>query len=177
MISELLRGMGSGAGGLLVLLLAGHVFGDFLFQNEWMAREKETRVGPLLIHGLVMFAAHVGVLAPFITGRLLTGLVALSVVHVGLDAWRSRGMGRWGASLGAFLLDQALHVAALLLLWVMLRSPDGFQTVRWFHSSQWVAWYARWLAVGAAYVFVVPGGSRIVRGLLERSGVRQASSG
>jgi len=167
-ITRLFAEMEAGPGALLVILLAGHVFGDFLFQTEWIAREKAKRWGPLLLHGAVMLAVHAVVLAPFLTVRLALGLVCLAVAHVALDALRIRAFGVWGGSLGAFFLDQALHVLTALVLWQVLASPSGFDTIRWIPSNEWAAWYARWLGVAAGYVFVAGGGSRIVRGVLER---------
>jgi hypothetical protein len=34
-------------------LLLGHLMGDFLFQNAWMADEKKRRILPLLVHATV----------------------------------------------------------------------------------------------------------------------------
>jgi hypothetical protein len=167
-IARIFADMGTGPGALLVLLLAGHVLGDFLFQTEWMAREKEKRWGPLLLHSVVVLFVHAAVLAPFLTSRLAAGLLFLAAAHLLFDALRIRAFGVWGASLGAFILDQTLHVLAALALWGVLASPTGFSTVRWIPSAEWVAWYARWLGVAAGYVFVTVGGSRIVRGVLER---------
>lgn len=168
MIARLFAEMETGPGGLLVILLAAHVLGDFLFQTEWIAREKEKRWGPLFLHGAVMLAVHAAVLAPFLTGRLALGLVCLALVHVALDALRIKACGVWGGSLGAFFLDQGLHVMTALVLWQVLASPSGFETIRWIPSNEWAAWYARWLGVAAGYVFVASGGSRIVRGVLGR---------
>jgi hypothetical protein len=160
--------MSAGPGALLVLLLAGHVLGDFLFQTEWMAREKERRWGPLLLHCLVMLVVHAAVVAPFVTGRLVLGLVLLALSHLLFDTLRIRAFGTWGASLGAFFLDQALHVGAVLILWGVVAWPGGFEIIRWLPSAEWAGWYARWLGVASGYVFVAGGGSRVVRGVLER---------
>ena len=168
MIAHLIANMGSGPGALLVLLLAGHVLGDFLFQTEWMARQKEEHPGPLFLHAAVMLGVHTAVLSPFLTADIWIGLVCLAVVHLILDALRSRALGDWGRTLAAFFVDQALHVVAVLVLWGVVGSASGFETVRWLPSTEWVAWSARWMGVVSGYVFAGGGAERIVRGVLER---------
>jgi hypothetical protein len=153
---------------VLALLVVAHVAGDFLLQNERMAAAKERRWSVLLVHGLLVLAAHAALLAPFLSGGLAVGLVALAIVHVVMDAVRGRALGRWGASLAAFFTDQVLHVAAALVLWRILVSTDALVGGRWFVGGEWVGGYARWSVVAAAYVFNTAGGTRIVRGVLKR---------
>ena len=45
-----------------LLLLAGHVLSDFLFQTANIAREKERGIKALLMHGIVTYAVHAAVL-------------------------------------------------------------------------------------------------------------------
>lgn len=77
---------------LFVGLLA-HGVGDYVFQSEWMAREKTERWAPALAHGAaysVPFVALV-VLPPWLRGSLLSGLLALAILggtHVVLDRFR-----------------------------------------------------------------------------------------
>lgn len=46
------------AGGLSLFdaLLVGHLVGDFLLQNRWMAERKSTQWPPLLVHSLIYTA-------------------------------------------------------------------------------------------------------------------------
>jgi hypothetical protein len=153
---------------VLALLVVAHVIGDFLLQNERMARAKERRWSALLLHGLLVFGAHVALLAPFLDGGLAAGLLVLAAVHVATDAVRSRALGTWGASLAAFFTDQVLHVAAAVVLWRILVSIDALAGARWLDGGEWVERYARWSVAAAAYVFNTAGGTRIVRGILMR---------
>lgn len=168
MIARLLSDMGGGPASLLILLVVGHVFGDFLLQTRWMARKKERHWGVLLLHVALVLVAHVAVLWPFLSGRLLVGLLGLSVLHFVLDAARARALGAWGASLGAFFLDQTLHLGAVFILWRLVVGGTGGVAAEWSPSVIWLTWYARWSAVAAAYVFNGRGATRIVRGVLER---------
>jgi hypothetical protein len=133
-----------------------------------MAREKERRWGAMVAHAGLVFAAHCVVLWPFLSTQLVAGVLGLSVLHFVLDAVRSRAVGKWGASLAAFFTDQALHLCSLFVLWRLLLGWTGGAAAAWSPSASWLAWYARWALVGAAYVFNGKGGTRIVRGVLER---------
>jgi hypothetical protein len=99
---------------------------------------------------------------------LFAGVLCLSALHVAFDALRTRAFGKWGASLGAFFTDQALHLLALFALWWLLVSWKVSDGATWCPSDGWLLWYARWSLVGAAFVFNAKGGTRIVRGVLER---------
>jgi hypothetical protein len=153
---------------VIVLLVVAHIVGDFLLQNEWMAAAKERRPSVLFLHGLLVLGAHLGLLAPFLNSGLALGLVVLSVVHVTLDAVRSRALGTRGTSLAAFFADQALHLLASVVLWRVLVSTGTLAGSRWLVGGAWVNGYVRWSAVAAGYVFNTGGGTRVVRGVLQR---------
>jgi hypothetical protein len=168
MMSQLLADIGTGNVSLLVLLVVGHVIGDFLLQTESMASKKEKDARSLVLHALLMFVAHAVVLWPLMSAPLGIGLLGIAAVHLALDAIRSRAVGAWGASLAAFFTDQFLHLVAVLILWSIVVWQSGGETVSWAMSNSWLAWYARWSAVAAAFVFNESGGTRIVRGVLSR---------
>jgi hypothetical protein len=168
MTAQWLSGIGGEPAALLILLVAGHVFGDFLLQTRWMARQKERRWGAMLAHVVLVFVAHCAVLWPFLSRELVAGVLGLSVVHLVLDAARSRATGKWGRSLAAFFTDQALHLCAGFVLWRFIIRWTGGASAAWSPTEEWLTWYARWSAVAAAYVFNGKGGTRIVRGVLER---------
>jgi hypothetical protein len=167
-IAQVLSDMGGERAALLILLVVGHVFGDFLLQTRWMARRKERHWGVLLLHVAVVFVAHAVVLWPFLSWRLVAGLLGLSILHLVFDAARARLCGRWGASLAAFFVDQTLHLGAAFILWRLVVNWTGGVASEWSPTAMWLTWYARWSAVAAAYVFNGRGGTRIVRGVLER---------
>ena len=90
MIAQVLSDMGGERAALLILLVVGHVFGDFLLQTRWMARRKERHWGVLLLHVAVVFVAHAAVLWPFLSWRVVAGLLGLSILHLVFDAARAR---------------------------------------------------------------------------------------
>jgi len=65
-------------------LLIGHLVGDFLLQNRWMAEKKTRHWGPLLIHCSV-YTIAVSLLALNAEGLSLTGIFAIFVTHIILD--------------------------------------------------------------------------------------------
>jgi hypothetical protein len=168
MIAQWLSGVGREPAALLILLVAGHIFGDFLVQTRWMARQKERRWGAMLAHVALVFVAHCAVLWPFLSGRLIAGVLGLSILHLVFDAARSRAFGRWGSSLAAFYTDQTLHLTSVFVLWRLVLGWTGGVSSEWSPAAAWLMWYARWVAVAAVYVFNGKGGTRIVRGVLER---------
>lgn len=168
MIAQWLSEIGGGSAALLILLVAGHIFGDFLLQTQRMARRKEREWGAMLTHIALVFVAHCAVLWPFLSGRLMAGVLGLSILHLAFDTARARAFGQWGGSLAAFFTDQALHLCAVFALWRLLIGWTGGASGAWSPSVSWLTWYARWAAVAAAYVFNGKGATRIVRGVLER---------
>lgn len=153
---------------LLALLLAAHVFADFLFQTERVAGKKEKRIGALLEHGLVTFLTHVALLIPFLNVRVLMWLLALSVVHLIQDAIRSRAFGGRGRSLGAFLLDQVLHLCFALATWAIIVSSGGLQPGLHSAISSWLPWISKAALVASGLVFSLRGGCTVVQRVLER---------
>jgi hypothetical protein len=67
---------------IVMLLLLAHLFGDYVFQNHWMANEKTRRWFPALVHGAVYTACHVPVT------RSLAALAVICGTHVVIDHWR-----------------------------------------------------------------------------------------
>lgn len=168
MIAQWLQGVGDGPAALLVLLVAGHVMGDFLLQSRRMAEAKELRLGPMFAHGAVVLVAHAVVAWPFLNWPLAVVLLVLAVVHTLLDIVRSRACGAWGASLSAFFTDQSLHLVSVFVFWRLAVAWNGGAPAVWSPRPDWLLWYARWSAIVAAYVFNGKGGTRVVRGVLER---------
>lgn len=89
-----------------VALLSAHVLADFVLQPGWMASAKR-RPGPLLLHGAIVL-----ITAQAATGQIARPeILALALAHVVIDAIKARLPGH----AGPFLLDQAAHLATLVL--------------------------------------------------------------
>lgn len=101
----------------LAALLFAHVLADFVLQTNWMVANKQ-RPGGLALHGLVVLATAVAA-----TGAVDLGVLWLTALHVAIDAIKARAR----RGLGAFLLDQAGHLAtiAALAIWRPMIWSDG----------------------------------------------------
>ncbi|MEH6938157.1 DUF3307 domain-containing protein [Bacillus sp. JJ664] len=68
-------------------LLIGHLIGDFLFQTNWMARNKSTKWFPLLTH--VSVYTSVVVIIGWISGGLsIPAILMIYIGHIFLDRQR-----------------------------------------------------------------------------------------
>jgi hypothetical protein len=100
-------------------LLLAHALADFVFQTNWMVKNKRRPEG-LALHGLVVLGTAV-----LATGTVAPALLWLTALHVAIDAWKARSR----PGLGPFLLDQAAHLATLLAL--ALWQPDLWVNGLW----------------------------------------------
>lgn len=108
--------------GILAWLLVGHIAGDFLLQNRWMAENKSTKLLPLLVHTLV-YTAAVALFAFLGGGRIsVLGYLALFAAHLILD--RRRFVLWWSKMITKsddtpwllLMIDQSWHAVVLALI-------------------------------------------------------------
>jgi len=105
---------------LLFLLLLGHVVGDFYAQTDEMSKErrspdKSMRKKWLLRHGVCYAVVMAAVLFPVVqfSLRLVVIFLAVSVSHIVFDY--AKRFNKWKP----FIIDQILHIAMIILLWVI----------------------------------------------------------
>jgi len=107
--------------GVLAWLLVGHIAGDFLLQNRWMAENKSSKLLPLLVHTSV-YTAAVALFACLGGGISVYGYAALFVSHLILDR---RGFVLWwskkitksdGTPWLLVMIDQSWHAVILALI-------------------------------------------------------------
>lgn len=144
---------------VLALLLCGHVLADFLFQTNWMVREKKRSLYALLIHALevgIVQGVMVLVFSWSIRGLALVGGIALA--HFAID-WAKTSLDRRAPrrALVWLLGDQAAHVGILILAWRLWPAVETAGPI------SWIGWSATLLAV---VVFNGNGGSAIVGAIL-----------
>ena len=94
----------------LAALLCAHVLADFLFQSNWMVRNKQ-RPHALTAHGAIVL-----VLNFLCLGSLAPALFWLTGMHLGIDLVKSAAR-RKGPT--AFLTDQAAHLASVWAIGVL----------------------------------------------------------
>lgn len=96
----------------LIALLFAHTLADFVFQTDWMVANKHRPLA-LALHAAVVLATAI-----VATGTLHPALLVLALVHIAIDAGKlilTRIRANAGG-LAPFLIDQALHLATLLVL-------------------------------------------------------------
>ena len=101
---------------ILMLLLLGHVLGDFYFQWDSMAQNKNNQQKWLLVHGgiyMLCMAAILFIGAALSWYWLLVVLVA-GIVHLAVD-WLKKHI-----SNKKFIIDQLLHITTFVVLWRIL---------------------------------------------------------
>ncbi len=99
-------------------LYAAHLFADFPLQNPDVLRKK-SRIGGLLLHSLLVFAASLLVVTPAFLWRpaLLGMVVLLAAAHFAID-WTKSFVADPPARVGLilFLADQLAHVGVVMVL-------------------------------------------------------------
>jgi len=167
---------------LAALLVAGHTVGDFVLQTGRMVRRKY-RLPVLAAHAAVVGAAHLLLLLPLLSLRVLVACGAVAALHGIVDglkaAWtRDGGGARSAAPLSVFLLDQALHLAVLAGAWWVLRGTVALHPGA---AALLPTGGPRLLAsagvVVAAFAFVGNGGSAVVSGILRGLDPRGVAEG
>lgn len=106
-----------------IALLFAHSLADFLFQTKWMATQKRN---PLVLglHMLIVYATAVAA-----TGSVHPALLALALVHIGIDVGKLVLASAWKSGLTPFLIDQGLHLLSLIALTLWL--PDLWSHGLW----------------------------------------------
>lgn len=127
-------------------LLLGHLIADFLLQSGWMVKHKR-RIDVLMMHAALVLICTLAT-----TGHLAhPTVIAVALAHLVIDFVKVR-LPRQG--LRAFALDQALHLATLVIATRL--TPDLWATGIWGDASpQVLTWMA--LACGLILTIVVGG--------------------
>ena len=102
---------------ILKLLLIAHFLADFTFQGSTLAEEKKNSQGALLLHSTIY--AGVMALACFAGVKPLYALLpaaVFAVTHLVIDECKCLIARRWD-SIWLFLIDQALHIGVIILVW------------------------------------------------------------
>ncbi|AGL02254.1 DUF3307 domain-containing protein [Desulfoscipio gibsoniae] len=105
---------------LFAWLLVGHLVGDYLLQNRWMAEGKTTRWAPLLVHSTV-YTLAVALPAVAAGGLSWRGILLVFLAHLVLDRrgfvhfWTERVTGSANVPWLVIMADQAWHILVLSL--------------------------------------------------------------
>lgn len=155
--------LASPGAGLLALLVAGHLLGDFAFQTRGMV-EGKPRPAALAAHGLEVAAVHLAALVPFLDVPVIGAALGIALLHVATDAVKSAFRRRDAGELALFVLDQVAHAAVLLLAFAVL----------WRHArplplripETWLEPWTTGLLAAGAFAFNWTGGAALVSATL-----------
>ena len=103
---------------LLLLMLIGHLLGDFYFQTPEMAKRKDEKFEGILIHSLEYFISALIVMIPVISIEMVGIAVYMSVFHllIGGIKYGLIKKKKIKQSAKLFVSDQALHVLSIFFL-------------------------------------------------------------
>jgi len=127
---------------VFVLLVLGHVLGDFYFQTDKMVEEKESSTKVLIFHGIeyMICIGAVLLIGIPITQPLLYLWSSASLIHFIIDVGKKllrkcRNQGSFVLWMKGhlFILDQFLHLVTLMLIW---RIWGINLTVKWFIEQE-----------------------------------------
>jgi len=103
-------------------LLLAHLITDFLFQSRsWIKQKREKKAASVFLY---VHAALAGLLTYVIVQdwSLWVVPVIISVTHFGIDLWK---LHQKSDNLRYFLIDQALHLLVLFILWISVTQNWG----------------------------------------------------
>lgn len=108
-----------------IALFFAHTLADFVFQTNWIAVNKRNPLA-LGLHLATVYATAI-----LTTGSIHLALIALALVHIGIDVGKLVLASTWKSSRGLapFLIDQALHLLSLCIFALWL--PDLWANGLW----------------------------------------------
>lgn len=141
---------------ILLQLYSAHLIADFLLQPDWIARNKRD-LRTLAAHTGIHFACGCALVNVGLNRTIMVGILALALIHALIDFLKAhlRAEG-WIA----FVLDQAIHFASVLLVAIWL-SSISWQLVQ--RSVITFLMDERTYLFLAAYVAIVFGGGYLVQ--------------
>jgi hypothetical protein len=95
---------------ILLLFLIGHFLGDFYFQTDVIARNKNWQVAKLLKHCALYSVAMLIVIIPVFSLELLICSFAISLIHFIVDLIKSLIKSGKENEIKIYLVDQAIHL-------------------------------------------------------------------
>ena len=103
---------------LLVLMLIAHILGDFYFQTDKMASEKDNSLKGVIIHAIEYTFSVFLVMIPVINSNILILILYMSLLHFIIDILKffllKRKIIKKTGML--FVCDQLLHITSIFIL-------------------------------------------------------------
>ena len=98
---------------LILLFFLGHLLGDFYFQSNQTASEKDVNPKVMLKHCMLYGFIQIVLTLPFICLQLVVAATVLSLLHAFVDSMKALYLKSHNRSKSVFLLDQFAHILCL----------------------------------------------------------------
>ena len=109
------------------ILWLGHLFGDYVLQNGYIAKRKERNLGVLLIHVMLVGASHLLFFLPSFNGNILAAVGFVVAAHFLIDYSKFRlSKFQWVSTPWYYLFDQGLHISTLLIVAPLIAYQQAF---------------------------------------------------
>ncbi|NLM10483.1 MAG: DUF3307 domain-containing protein [Clostridiaceae bacterium] len=126
-----------------LLLILGHIVGDFYIQTEYMAYKKREDKKKLLLHGLLYWLSMLFVSLPVISLPIVLFATIASVLHFSIDylkyiyisVQKKKGCFTARIEQNVFFTDQVLHVLGLIIIAYSFISSNYTFCVNYFTKS------------------------------------------
>jgi hypothetical protein len=149
----------------MVVLLIGHLLGDFYFQTNQIANGKETSLPSLCMHCLYYWIAMLLTCVPVFSWKIILVATVASGIHLFIDITKfvyvssTRKKSTLNEANGiVYLLDQFVHLSCLgfLAFWAvksgteihMVNSIEEFFTVIGVPKFLFATWFLSFLTIG-----------------------------
>lgn len=122
-----------------LLLLCGHILGDFYLQTNSMSEKKEQSVKWVFLHGLLFLGSLLFVILPVYTVKFLLIALLAAVLHLLIDlikylylsAKTKKNKRTYQLERNVFFLDQCFHGISLFILSYWMYKQQMELTVNW----------------------------------------------
>ncbi len=105
-------------------LYLGHLFGDYVLQNGWIARNKGKRKSVLFLHVFLVFLSHIVFALGIGFGIIqFLSILAIGVIHYLLDSMKIKF---FPTGWKGYIFDQMLHALAVFFFSWNLTSVSFF---------------------------------------------------
>ena len=102
----------------LLLLMIGHILGDFYFQTEKIAEKKDNKYTGVLLHSVEYLLAMLIPMIPVVSWDMLLAAIYSSIIHFVIDTvkyllLKTKKVSKNGKT---FIIDQGLHILSIFIL-------------------------------------------------------------
>ena len=122
---------------ILILFLIGHVLGEFYFQTDKLAIDKDKSITKLLLHCLIYLIAMILTILPVFSINLLKSVLVISITHLIIDFAKFLIKKKININdkldLILYFIDQTLHfIAIFIVVGIMYYKSEHITYIKFF---------------------------------------------